>query len=511
MTTEAILSLQAGAVFGGRYRVVRRIKAGGMGAVYEVVDERTNSPRALKVMLPSMLADKDLRARFALEAKVTGNVVSDHVVKVSDAGIDESTETPFIVMELLHGEELGSYLTQRGMLPPDEVVVFLRQTALALDKTHAAGIVHRDLKPENLYLTRRDDGSPCVKILDFGIAKVVAQSTSQMTRSMGTPIYMSPEQVRGDTTIGPRTDLFTLGHIAYTLLTGEPYWHEEMRSADSVFPLLTKIVTGLPEPPTARAWRRRGIQLPPHFDGWMARACAVRLEERFDRATTQIGALGEVLGMGGAVAAAASGPISGPQPGYPTPAHAPRSGPVPTPPGFARPPAWSDPSVQSAPVSGPLPGSSSGAQPAGTAAGMVATAVPARSTSAVPLIAAAVLLLGLAGGGFWFFRSRSTPAQAATASATPVSEALTAPPAATSAPPAAATPTPPAAVTSAPPAVEPAPPAVTASAAPPSPEPLTTSGGHAHPKTPPAGTGARPATPSTPKPAGTVPKFATPL
>src|SRR5580704_14466774 len=204
MAEGGIVALQTGAVFHERYRVVRSLKAGGMGAVYEVVDERTNGPRALKIMLPGMLADPDLRARFALEAKVTGNIASDHIVRVSDAAIDEPTGTPFLVMELLQGQELGSMLAKRGPLPPAEVVLYLHQAALALDKTHAAGIVHRDLKPDNLFVTYRDDGSPCVKILDFGIAKVVVESTSRMTHAVGTPIYMSLEQVRGEATIGPR-------------------------------------------------------------------------------------------------------------------------------------------------------------------------------------------------------------------------------------------------------------------------------------------------------------------
>ncbi len=142
-----------------------------MGAVYEVVDEKTDSRRALKVMLPSVVREPTLRARFALEARVIGNVESDHVVRVLDAGIDEGSGTPFLVMDLLRGDDLGSLLEKRGALSSGEVVVYLHQAALALDKTHAADVVHRDLKPENLFVTYRDDGSPCVKIIDFGIAR----------------------------------------------------------------------------------------------------------------------------------------------------------------------------------------------------------------------------------------------------------------------------------------------------------------------------------------------------
>src|SRR4029077_21112745 len=135
---------------------------------------------------------------FHLEGRVTGDIESDHLVRISDAGVDDATGMPFLVMDLLRGEDLGATLKQRGPIPPAEAVTFLSQVALALDKTHAAGIVHRDLKPENLFVTRRDDGPPCVKILDFGIAKVIAQSqaTQHTTEAIGTPLYMAPEQIR---------------------------------------------------------------------------------------------------------------------------------------------------------------------------------------------------------------------------------------------------------------------------------------------------------------------------
>jgi serine/threonine-protein kinase len=290
--------LQPGAVFHGRYRVVRCIKAGGMGAVYEVVDDKTEARRALKVMLPSIVEDPDHRARFALEAKVTGGIESDHLVRVSDAGIDDATATPFIAMDLLRGEEVAQLVARRKALPPGEAIIYLYQAALALDKTHAAGIVHRDLKPENLFVTHRDDGSPCVKILDFGIAKVVARShQAQATRALGTPLYMAPEQVRGEGDLDARADLYAMGHIAYTLLAGEPYWAEDLKSAESLFPMLTKLVAGAKEPPTARARRRTGAALPPGFDAWFFRATAVTPAERFDRASAMVTALAQATGV----------------------------------------------------------------------------------------------------------------------------------------------------------------------------------------------------------------------
>lgn len=289
--------LQPGTMFRERYRVVRCIKTGSMGAVYEVADDTTNSRRALKVMLPGVVEDPDLRARFALEAKITGNVESDHLVRVSDAGIDASTGTPFLIMDLLRGEELGSLSRRRGPLPPTEVLTYVTQVALALDKTHAAGIVHRDLKPENLFVTTRDDGTPCVKILDFGIAKLAAQSThASGTMPLGTPLYMSPEQIRGDGDIGPRTDIYALGHIVYTLLVGEPYWKEELKSAASLFPFLTKVLGGALDPASVRAMRH-GVQLSPEFDAWFQRAISPHPESRFEGAKIAVASLADSLGL----------------------------------------------------------------------------------------------------------------------------------------------------------------------------------------------------------------------
>src|SRR4051812_166825 len=157
--------LRAGEVFDDAYRVVRRIKAGGMGAIYEVVHLGTRRRRALKVLLPALVADAAQRERFTREATVTAEVKSEHLVEVFDAGIDAATEMPFLVMELLQGEDLGELLARRGRLEPGEVVDLLGQAARALDKTHAAGVVHRDLKPGNVFVSRRDDGSPWVKLL----------------------------------------------------------------------------------------------------------------------------------------------------------------------------------------------------------------------------------------------------------------------------------------------------------------------------------------------------------
>jgi tRNA A-37 threonylcarbamoyl transferase component Bud32 len=296
MHHPALESLSPGSLFHARYRIVRALRAGGMGAVYEVFDETTHGRRALKVLLPSLLEDAEVRARFAREAKITGGLESDHIVQISDAGIDEATGIPFLLLEMLVGEDLGSLIEKRQSLPPVKVVNYLFQAALALDRAHQKGIIHRDIKPENLFLTRRDDGSACLKVLDFGIAKMILESgNATSTAAMGTPCYMSPEQVRGSAKIGPRADIYALGHVAYTLLVGEPYWAEEMDGKEGVFAMVASITLGARELPSARAQRRRGVTLPAGFDAWFAQAAALEPEERFDYASTAVATLAEAL------------------------------------------------------------------------------------------------------------------------------------------------------------------------------------------------------------------------
>jgi serine/threonine-protein kinase len=289
-------TLSVGQVFHGRYEIVRCLKSGGMGAVYECVHLTTQKRRALKVMLPQMLANAGLRDRFALEARVTAKIESEHIVETFDAGVDDATGAPFLVMELLRGEDLASLVQRRGPLPVGDVVLLLAQAALALDRTHAAGIVHRDLKPDNLYLTLRDDGMPRLKILDFGIAKVVADvsNSAQQTAMIGTPLYMSQEQILGEGTIGPGADIYAMGHIAFALLTGAAYWVEEQNSSPALYVFLGIVMAGAQEPATARA-ARRGVTLPAAFDAWFARATARAAKDRFEKVSLLVHELALVL------------------------------------------------------------------------------------------------------------------------------------------------------------------------------------------------------------------------
>ncbi|WP_437515084.1 protein kinase domain-containing protein [Sorangium sp. So ce1099] len=294
------IALQVGTVFAGRYEVVRCIATGGMGAVYEVTHIETQRRRALKVMLPHLLRSPELRERFKREARIAAQIDSEFIVDVFDAGIDEATEMPFLVMELLRGEELGRRLARLGRLPAHEVVACLHQTALALDKTHRAAIVHRDLKPENLFLVHREQGLSQIKVLDFGVAKFMAENATHAnaTLSVGTPYYMAPEQFRAGP-VSPAADLYALGMIAYTLLVGEPYWVSEGRQITSVISFAMIAVDGPKEPATARA-ARLGVELPPSFDAWFFRATASDPAARFRTATAAIEGLAEALGVGAA-------------------------------------------------------------------------------------------------------------------------------------------------------------------------------------------------------------------
>ncbi|MBW2456646.1 MAG: serine/threonine protein kinase [Deltaproteobacteria bacterium] len=292
--------LTVGGVFQDRYEVVCCIATGGMGAVYEVIDRDTQRHRALKVMLPRADEDGDLRKRFRREATVAAQVESEHVAEIIDAGVDGKTGAPFLVMELLKGEDLGQLLERRGALTAEQVVLYLWQVSLALDKTHAAKVVHRDLKPENLFVTRRDDGTPCIKLLDFGIAKAIRseEDLADTTGGMvGTPLYISPEQVRGRIAPSGRSDSYALAQIAYTLLTGEPYWAPEREAAEDILPILMAVAEGPRQPATERAAERTGVRLPQDFDDWFRKATAAVPEERFDSCTALVDGLAEALGV----------------------------------------------------------------------------------------------------------------------------------------------------------------------------------------------------------------------
>ncbi len=288
-------SLSPGTLFGGRYRIVRCIAEGGMGAVYEVVHIETEGHHALKIMHAHHFKSEELRERFRREARVTAKIKSDYIIQISDAGIDQNTQMPFMVMELLHGEELGDILEKKGRLHPNLALGCLRQVASALDKTHAANIVHRDLKPENLFLTHREDGSPQIKILDFGIAKIVeASMAGKGTQSLGTPVYMAPEQVNPAIQLTGAADIYALGMVAFALLVGLPYWNKELHSAGGLIPFINIVCHG-PKIPAVQRAAEYGVSLPPGFEAWFTKITALHPDHRFPLASEAVLALEQAL------------------------------------------------------------------------------------------------------------------------------------------------------------------------------------------------------------------------
>jgi serine/threonine-protein kinase len=219
-----------GDVLAGKYRVERVLGAGGMGVVVQAVHLELEQRVAMKFLLPGALEGPEAVTRFMREARAAVKIKSEHVARVIDVGRLE-TGAPFIVMEFLDGSDIAAVL-RRGTLAVEEAVDYVLQACEAMAEAHAAGIVHRDLKPSNLFLCRRSDGMPIVKVLDFGISKMNGPelgdaALTQTAQLMGSPFYMSPEQMRSSRAVDHRTDIWSLGVILFELLAGAPPFRGE--------------------------------------------------------------------------------------------------------------------------------------------------------------------------------------------------------------------------------------------------------------------------------------------
>jgi len=224
-----------GDILAGKFRIERVLGIGGMGMVVSAMHIHLDERVAIKFLLPEALVNPEAVARFGREARAAVKIKSEHVARVIDVGALESG-APYMVMELLRGRDLGQQLREFGVLPLALAVEYVLQACEALAEAHAMGIVHRDLKPANLFLTMRADGSPCVKVLDFGISKVTVPTGSGsdmgMTRTqsiMGSPLYMSPEQMASARDVDQRSDVWAVGTVLYELITGRvPFEAETM-------------------------------------------------------------------------------------------------------------------------------------------------------------------------------------------------------------------------------------------------------------------------------------------
>jgi serine/threonine-protein kinase len=284
---EENVLLREGALVAGRFRLEAQLSEGAMGTVWRATHIGLEVPCAVKFIHAHLFEDPDLQVRFEREARAAASIRCPNVVQMLDYGIWEGT--PYIVMELLDGEDLACRLERRGRLTPSETIAVLAQVSRGLAKAHGAGLVHRDLKPENIFLAR-DDDRELVKVLDFGIVRVDnVTSKKRVTRlgvMLGTPCYMSPEQAMGQRDIDLRSDLWSVAVVAYQCLTGDlPF------VGDTVLDIAMNIISGpIPSPPVEAG-------LPPSFEAWWLRAVARDRSARFASANEQIEALAAAFAL----------------------------------------------------------------------------------------------------------------------------------------------------------------------------------------------------------------------
>ena len=292
-----------GKVIGGKYRVDRIIGTGGMGTVWEGVHEALGHKVAIKFIKAAYASHPDARKRFEIEARAAAKLKTKHAVQVYDIGVTEEG-LPYIVMEYLEGQSLSELLMAHGPLPGRDVGLIIAQASRALAKAHAAGIVHRDLKPDNIFLaTNAEDLGELgfsVKLVDFGIAKIVQDPVELAVSSpmggptqdgavVGTPNFMSPEQLTVGGAPGPLTDLWSLGACAFTAMTARiPF------EGDVLGDIVLKVcVSPLPLASQYNA------KTPPGFDAWFAKACSRDAARRFQSAIELSEALELVCGVAG--------------------------------------------------------------------------------------------------------------------------------------------------------------------------------------------------------------------
>jgi len=296
----------AGIVVGEKYRVERLIGTGGMGTVWRGVHVTLGTPVAIKFIRPTYARHKDARARFEIEARAAAKLRTRHAVQVFDYGTTSAKDgaLPYIVMELLEGESLSDLVIRKGALGPRETARIIRQAARALDKAHEAGIVHRDLKPDNIFLAtnaEEPDGEfpYMVKLVDFGIAKIFEESISsgkeaapmggptQAGAVIGTPNFMSPEQLTVGGAPGALTDLWSLGACAFAAMTARiPF------EGDVLGDIVLKVCAApMPVP------SQLNPRVPPTFDAWFAKACAREPSRRYQSAKEAADALESAFGL----------------------------------------------------------------------------------------------------------------------------------------------------------------------------------------------------------------------
>ncbi len=264
MSHDQESAYQPGQIIAGKYRVDRTLGVGGFGVVVAATHMQLEERVAIKILLPEAAKNPAAAERFLREAKAAVRIRSEHVARVTDVGTfsaSDGSQTPYMVMEYLEGCDLSTLVKTRGAQQIHDVCEFVMQACEAIAEAHALGIVHRDLKPANLFLTHRVDGAPCIKVLDFGISKITTTNEADkgMTKSsdvMGSPYYMSPEQMRSTRAVDARSDIWALGAILYELVAGAPPFDGETMTA--------LIVNIMQEAPRDLLSRRSDLPRPLH-------------------------------------------------------------------------------------------------------------------------------------------------------------------------------------------------------------------------------------------------------
>ena len=269
----------AGEMFAGKYIIERVIGRGGMGFVLAAHHPQLHQTVAVKLLHGPMAARPDTAARFVREARAAARLRNQHVARVMDAGTDENGRQ-YMVMEYLSGDNLRALYAREGIASLAATVGYVAQACEALAEAHAAGIVHRDLKPENLFLTKAADGSPLIKVLDFGISKVLMPDPSATPAGdivtnnqeiLGSPAYMSPEQLCTPASVDARTDIWALGVILYELLTGQRPFNRP-----GFAELMAEVVTLTPTPP-----RELSREIPAELSTVVMRCLSRKPQDRF--------------------------------------------------------------------------------------------------------------------------------------------------------------------------------------------------------------------------------------
>ncbi len=296
-TLDPELEALLGTTVGGKYRLDEAIGRGGMGAVFRATNTTIGKRVALKFLYRETARDRDAVSRFQREAEAASAVESAHIVEIFDSGTTDDG-LPFLVMELLRGEDLRARLRREGRISVSEAVQIGGQVARALRRAHEAGIVHRDLKPDNVFLCSRDDDPMFVKLVDFGISKITrkAAGLDTLTRKglvLGTAFYMSPEQAQAKADVDGRTDLFSLGAILFEALARRPPHTGQAYEA-----VLISICTQ-----DAPDVRKFAPEIPSALAGVISKALARNRDDRFQTAQQLYEALAEavpgVLTIGG--------------------------------------------------------------------------------------------------------------------------------------------------------------------------------------------------------------------